>query len=91
MGLGARFICSAHRENKHVNIFLRVGGEVTLLGQKTQSPGKASEIPGIHGKSQETSKNPGKFRDIFLVHIDKGEAILFLCSQTTATVLVLEG
>ena len=43
------------------------GGEKTLLGQKTQSPGKASEIPGIHGKSQETSKNPGKFRDIFLV------------------------
>ena len=25
------------------------------------------------------------------LYIDKGEAILFLCSQTTATVLVLEG
>ena len=26
MGLGARFICSAHRENKHLNIFFFGGG-----------------------------------------------------------------
>ena len=35
---------------------------------RRQRQRRASEIPGIHGKSQETSKNPGKFRDIFLVY-----------------------
>ena len=53
------FICCAHRDNKHLNIFLCGGG--TLLGQKN------SKNPGKHGKSRETRKNSGKSRDIFLV------------------------
>ena len=57
---------STQREQAPQHFFLG-GGH--YWAKKTQSPGKASEIPGMHGKSRETRKNPGKFRDIFLVYI----------------------
>ena len=38
------------------------------MAKKLKASGKALEIPGRHGKSPETCKNPGKSRDIFLVN-----------------------
>ena len=68
MGLGARFICSAHRENKHVNIFLRVGGGVGGIrhdwAKKLKAPGKhqkSLEYMGNHRKQVKIPENSGTF------------------------------
>ena len=50
-----------HTERTSTSTFFFVGGGDTTGPQKIESPGKASEIPGMHGKSWETRKNPGKF------------------------------
>ena len=46
-----------------------IGGG-TLLGQNIDSPGKASEIPGMHGKRREIRKKsqeiPGHFSSIYI-------------------------
>ena len=67
MGLGARFICSAHRENNHGNIFLRVGGvggRRHYWAKKLKAPGKhqkSLEYMGNHRKQVKIPENSGTF------------------------------